>query len=149
MQKPKHQHPIAWITFGFLTLILAVTAVACQNQAPRPTPEPTPTQKSESSPEPNPQRVTVEILRDAGTYDENPNNDYSPNVIEIPVGTTVTWVNNDNMLHTVTADDGNFDSGFTTLQKNGDTWSYTFTKKGESPYHCAPHPWMKGKVVVK
>ncbi|HEV8405576.1 MAG TPA: plastocyanin/azurin family copper-binding protein [Nitrososphaera sp.] len=27
-------------------------------------------------------------------------------------------------------------------------WSFTFTKAGEFTYHCEPHPWMKGKVVV-
>lgn len=117
-------------------------ALGCAKGSESPT-TPTPT------PEPAPREVTVEILQGAATYDEDPTNDYSPNTIVVSVGTTVTWVNNDSMLHTVTAGDGSFDSGFTALRKKGDTWSYTFTKKGEFPYYCVPHPWMMGKIIVK
>ena len=77
--------------------------------------------------------------------DEDPA-DYLPNVLTVTVGTTVTWVNEDpNMMHTVTAVDGSFDSGFF---NTGETWSYTFTEVGEFEYFCLPHPWMRGKVVV-
>lgn len=73
--------------------------------------------------------------------------DYSVNVLTVPVGTTVTWSNNDpGMIHTVTSADGLFDSGF--LQE-GDTWSYTFDEVGEFEYFCIPHPWMRARVVVE
>jgi plastocyanin len=76
----------------------------------------------------------------------------------------VEWTNNDSVAHTVTGDDpqyvdvinGNFDSlkhpeqtrlnGF--IEPDGGKSSFTFTKVGEFPYHCFPHPWMKGKVNV-
>jgi hypothetical protein len=56
----------------------------------------------------------------------------------IPPNTTVTWVNNDTVAHTVTADDGSFDSG--TLQP-GQSYSRTFdgSVTGLIPYHCAIH----------
>jgi len=72
--------------------------------------------------------------------------DYSVNVLRIKPGTTVTWTNEDAMLHTVTAADGSFDSGFL---EEGDTWSYTFEDIGEFEYFCLPHPWMKAKVIVE
>jgi nitrite reductase (NO-forming) len=73
--------------------------------------------------------------------------DYSVNVLTVAAGTTVTWANDDpGMMHTVTAVDGSFDSGF--LQ-DGETWSYTFEEPGEYEYFCAPHPWMRAKVIVQ
>lgn len=71
--------------------------------------------------------------------------DYSVNVLEIPVGTTVTWTNDDSVIHTVTDAEGAFDSGF---MREGDTWSYTFDEPGEFEYLCTPHPWMRAKVIV-
>ncbi len=73
--------------------------------------------------------------------------DYSVNVLTVPVGTTITWTNNDpGMIHTVTSVDGMFDSGFL---NEGDTWSYTFDEPGEFEYLCTPHPWMRAKVIVE
>ncbi|HEX8242453.1 MAG TPA: cupredoxin family copper-binding protein [Longimicrobium sp.] len=71
---------------------------------------------------------------------------FVPGRIEITAGTTVEWTNNDPLQHTVTADDGSFDSG---LIGTGGTWRHTFTTPGTYPYHCTPHPFMKGTVVVK
>jgi plastocyanin len=71
---------------------------------------------------------------------------YATERIEIAVGTTVTWTNDDPVAHTVTADDGSFNSG---LLNNGQTWSHTFDEPGEFPFYCMPHPFMKGVVVVR
>lgn len=71
--------------------------------------------------------------------------DYSVNVLEIKVGDTVTWTNDDDMMHSVTAADESFDSG---LFDSGETFSYTFTEPGEFEYYCLPHPWMRAKVIV-
>lgn len=70
---------------------------------------------------------------------------FSPSSITIKVGATVTWTNNDNTVHTVTADDGGFDSGDMDYYK---TYSHTFSKAGTFPYHCVHHESMKGSVVV-
>ncbi len=51
--------------------------------------------------------------------------------VEIPVGTTVTWTNNDATPHTVTSTDGVFDSGGL---DSGETFSFTFDSPGEFAY---------------
>ncbi len=74
--------------------------------------------------------------------------------IRITAGTTVTWVNEDSFGHTVTADDGSFDSGNVA---GGASWSYTFDEPGTYPYYCVPHSWqedgawkgMTGVVIVE
>jgi nitrite reductase (NO-forming) len=72
--------------------------------------------------------------------------DYSVNVLMVPIGTTVTWTNQDpGVMHTVTAADGSFDSGFL---ETGETFSYTFNEPGEFEYYCTPHPWMRARVSV-
>lgn len=88
--------------------------------------------------------TTVTILKGAWQYDEDPTNDYSPNTLEVKIGTTVTWTNEDYVPHTITKD-GVFDSG---LLDQGESWSYAFDEAGTYEYYCIPHPWMKGKVIV-
>lgn len=72
---------------------------------------------------------------------------YSPQTITVVIGVnnTVTWVNNDDAPHTVTASDGSFNSGNINA---GQSWTHTFTAPGTYSYYCAYHPWMKGTVVV-
>jgi plastocyanin len=71
---------------------------------------------------------------------------FSPKRLEIAAGTTVIWTNNDQLVHTVTADDGSWDSG---AIEPGKTWTHTFTQPGEYSFHCTPHPFMKAVVVVR
>ncbi len=98
--------------------------------------------------------VQVTITKDGWLDPANAGDAYSPAELTVEVGTTVTWTNNDTVLHTVTSGasennvataDGLFDSGFL---DPGATWSYTFTEEGVFDYHCTPHPWMIGKVTV-
>ncbi len=72
--------------------------------------------------------------------------DYEVNVLTVPVGTTVTWTNQDEQIHTVTDVNGGFDSGFL---REGESWSFTFDTPGEFEYFCTPHPWMRAKVIVE
>lgn len=72
--------------------------------------------------------------------------DYSVNVLTVKAGTTVSWVNQDDQQHTVTAVDGSFDSGFLT---QGEVFSHTFDTPGEYEYFCMPHLWMRAKVIVE
>ncbi len=66
--------------------------------------------------------------------------------LEINVGDTVTWTNEDGTSHTVTSDSGDeLDSPF--ISRN-EKFSHTFTTTGTFAYHCTPHPGMKGKVIV-
>lgn len=70
---------------------------------------------------------------------------FSPATLTINAGTKVTWTNNDGMTHTVTSDNGVFNSG--NLSPNA-TFSYTFNSTGTFTYHCAIHTYMTGTVIV-
>jgi plastocyanin len=70
---------------------------------------------------------------------------FSPANVSVPAGTTVTWVNEGNVPHTVTSDDGQFDSG---LLMPGDSYTVMFKGQGTITYHCAIHPSMTGSVSV-
>jgi plastocyanin len=87
--------------------------------------------------------ITVSIVGNSGR------NSYNPNPIEIKVGDTVTWINNDSSPHTVTSssNDGSitFDSD---VLRRGEMFSFTFDKEGQYPYLCTLHPSMVGTVVV-
>jgi LPXTG-motif cell wall-anchored protein len=72
--------------------------------------------------------------------------EFTPKTITVNEGDTITWTNKGPTLHTATAEDGSFDTG--NLDK-GESGSATFTSPGTIPYICTPHPFMKGKVVVK
>ena len=71
--------------------------------------------------------------------------DFSPEELTINVGDTVTWTNDDDSPHTVTADDGQFDSG---NMGEGATWSYTFTEVGTYDYRCDYHSSMTATITV-
>jgi plastocyanin len=71
---------------------------------------------------------------------------YSATAVAISAGQTVLWVNEDAVPHTVTADDGSFDSGNI---DPGRSWARTFERAGTVAYHCTPHPFMKAVVTVR
>ena len=85
----------------------------------------------------------VSILAETWQYQSTKS--YSPIVIEVLVGTTVTWTNDDVIIHTVTDLGGKFDSGFI---QPGETWKRTFDSTGTYYYFCTIHPWMKGIVIA-
>jgi plastocyanin len=70
---------------------------------------------------------------------------FEPEDIEVAVGTTVDWTNEDPFAHTVTANDGAFDSG---TMDAGQTFSQVFGEPGTFDYFCAIHPSMTGTVTV-
>ena len=71
---------------------------------------------------------------------------FSPATVTIAAGGSVTFRNDDDRAHTVTADDGAFNSG---PIGEGGSWKRTFKQAGTFSYLCAIHPEMTGKVVVK
>ncbi len=71
---------------------------------------------------------------------------FRPARIEIAAGTTVVWTNGGQVLHTVTAEDGSFDSG---PIEAGARAAITYSQPGTFPFHCTPHPFMRGEVVVR
>jgi plastocyanin len=71
---------------------------------------------------------------------------FVPATITVAPGTTVTFVNDDQEPHTVTANDKTFDSeGLDTNQK----FTHTFAKAGTFQFFCEVHPYMHGTVIVK
>jgi len=77
---------------------------------------------------------------------------YDPEVIDVTVGTTVTWENVDNTMHTATS--GNPDGGpnavfDSDIMLAGDKFEFTFTDAGNYDYYCILHPWMIGTVNVE
>jgi len=95
-----------------------------------------------------------------GSYNlgcELDNSCFNPYIVNILVGDTVTWTNNDDAIHVVVSgapnsesfkdfEDGEiFDSGF--LRSN-ETFSHTFIEEGIFGYFCTLHPWMNGFVMV-
>ncbi len=77
---------------------------------------------------------------------------FSQATLTVGVGSTVTWTNNDPVAHTVTSNDGLFDSGAIgsgDAYNGGGSWSFTFTTVGTFNYHCTFHAEMTGKIIVK
>ncbi|MGH7477494.1 MAG: cupredoxin domain-containing protein, partial [Longimicrobiales bacterium] len=71
---------------------------------------------------------------------------YTRATITVTAGTVVEWINRDPVAHTVTADNGAFDSG---NLDPGARWSRRFDRAGVFAYHCTPHPFMRAVVVVR
>ncbi|CAN5686590.1 hypothetical protein BH09PLA1_BH09PLA1_14530 [soil metagenome] len=70
---------------------------------------------------------------------------FQPGDLQITVGDSVEWTNNDDRDHTVVAKDGSFQSG---NLGNGAVYKYTFKKTGKFTYGCSLHPRMKGTITV-
>lgn len=71
---------------------------------------------------------------------------FSPALLTVAVGDTVTWTNADDRPHTVTADAGPFDSG---NLDPGQSYSYTFTAPGSVAYVCTYHDGMSAVITVE
>lgn len=105
---------------------------ACQGTQPALAPATTTTSASTTVPS---QAKTVTIQNMA----------FTPPDLHMKVGETVTWTNKDTNAHTVTSDQGSFESG---SLRNGASFSFTFTSAGTFTYHCAIHPSMTASVIV-
>jgi len=72
---------------------------------------------------------------------------YIPEQVTVAAGTKVTWINRDEIPHTVDVDDGK--TGFRSPALDTDeTYSYTFTTPGTYKYLCRLHTKMTGTVIV-
>jgi plastocyanin len=69
----------------------------------------------------------------------------APQHLDVLVGDSVRWTNDSVRAHTVTADDGSFDSG--RLGPDA-VFSRAFAGAGDFPYHCIIHPFIRGDVRV-
>jgi plastocyanin len=71
---------------------------------------------------------------------------FTPPDLTVAAGTTVTWVNHDDIPHTVVEKDTKFRSK---ALDTDDSYSFTFATPGVFDYFCGLHPHMVGKVIVK
>ena len=97
----------------------------------------------------------IQRIHAAGTQDSAPktleikidNFSFGPMTSAVAPGTTVTWINNDDVPHTVVSDDK------TTFKSRaldtGEKFSYTFAKPGKYSYFCSVHPKMTAEIVVQ
>jgi plastocyanin len=88
-----------------------------------------------AAPAPEPAKVTI------GNFT------FGPAALVVRPGTTVTWLNGDDIPHTVVAADKK--AFRSKVLDSGDSFSFTFAQPGTYPYFCSIHPHMTGKVVVK
>jgi plastocyanin len=70
---------------------------------------------------------------------------FVPDTITVPVGTTITWENGDDIPHSIVLSDKSFRSK---PLDTHDTAMFKFTKVGEITYFCGLHPHMQGKIIV-
>ncbi len=71
---------------------------------------------------------------------------FTPKMAAVPVGTTVTWTNHDDIPHNVVNPERKFKSP---VLDTDETFSYTFDVPGTYQYYCSIHPRMTGQVVVR
>jgi plastocyanin len=92
-------------------------------------------------------RVAANDQPSAGNVEVKIDNfSFGPQTVTVPVGATVTWINRDDIPHTVVSTDGVFKSK---VRDTDEKFSYTFTKAGTYPYYCSVHPKMTGQIVVQ
>ncbi len=139
-------------TFAFLCVFhsdmtgeIVVQAAAGTAPTPKPTAAPTPT----PTPTPVPDTAAASPDPAAPTEPLPPirvvDFAFEPGESTVPVGSTVEFVNEGVAPHTVTADDGSFDSG---MLDAGATWSTTFDEAGTFAFLCSFHPDMTGTIEV-
>jgi plastocyanin len=122
-----------WIGILSIFIIAAFIMAACQpDETVGPTPQPFVPETGED--------FSIVII----------NSMFQPDELRIPVGATVVWRQNDDIVHTVTADDGSFNSGFLEL---GAVFTHTFEQAGQYVYHCELHgepggEGMHGVIIV-
>lgn len=76
---------------------------------------------------------------------------YETPEVTIEPGQTVTWINTEAMPHNVAFNAGvvGDDKMDAPMMKKDQSYSITFNEAGTYDYHCTPHPFMKGKVIVE
>lgn len=90
--------------------------------------------------------VALRPASSAGPQVEIRGEEYSPSTLSVAAGTTVTWLNHDDDVHTVTSSTDVFHSpGIET----DETFTYTFTQPGTYEYFCKLHPLMTAQIVVR
>jgi plastocyanin len=122
-----------------LVVLTAILTTACGGYSSSPSPGPSPTLSPSTGGAP----LSVTIPVGAQSLG---NRAFSPDELNVAVGTAVTWTNGDAVSHTSTSDATGWNSG--TIPPGG-RFSFTFQSAGTFPYHCTIHPGMVGTVNVR
>ena len=79
------------------------------------------------------------------------NYSFKPQTFKVRAGTTVTWTNMDTVAHSVVSGPSEAPTGLfeSTLLGHMQSFSYAFSTLGTFVYHCGPHPYMTGTIVVE
>ena len=98
---------------------------------------------------------TTMIQMILGSANTNQQDNFIPKLVNIQLGLDnhVIWTNDDDTAHTVTPDTNIADRysglfGSTGVIKPGETYEFLFTESNEILYHCEPHPWMTGTLII-
>lgn len=114
--------------------------------APKPASEPSPTRTATKAPAPAPTRSTAPAPAPAGQFGLTIRDfAFSPRILNIPVGSTVTSTNQDEATHDWTSNRGVWGSGDL---RTGQAFSFTFKNPGTFDYLCERHPQMTGTINV-
>ena len=93
----------------------------------------------------------AEILIPNGNAEQSQSGNFSPLNLNVPVGTTVVWINVDVIGHTVQSmDDEGIPTGLynSNVLQTGERFAFKFDEVGEYKYFCTIHPWRVGQVTV-
>ncbi len=94
---------------------------------------------------------SAEIIMPNGNAEQSNTGFYIPLHLQVNVGTTVVWINDDNVMHTVQSQDekGNPTGLFNSNVLNtGERFAFKFEESGLYNYYCTLHPWRVGQVTV-
>ena len=123
------------VRFAALLLFsMGITACSGYNAPSTPSADPTPAPAGST---------TVTIASGASTQTTTA---FGANPLTVPVGTTISWLNNDSTTHTSVADGSQWSSGNI---PPGGRFNFTFNSAGRFTYHCQIHPNMVGTLVVQ
>ena len=129
-----------------LALVATLTLVACGGTAT------TPTQPSPTAAQPSPTTAATATSQPSGTVanvkivEKNDKYMFDPATLTIKTGTQVVWTNMSDAPHTVTSDNGTFNTSSNLSQNQ--TFMFTFTTAGTFSYPCNIHPYMKATITV-
>jgi plastocyanin len=91
------------------------------------------------------QPITFVINIVPGASNPNTNIPFFPSPVNLPLGSTVKWINNDTSLHTVTSFNNAFDSPILSTNQQ---FNHTFFNVGYYSYYCRLHPFMNGVIAI-
>jgi len=132
--KPKQSVAFKWSALVVVTIASVMTVAHTSAAAPRESGSSTVVSAAEATPADSIAQVKID------------NFVYSPVPLTVKVGTQVTWINHDDIPHTVDSTQGKFKSP---ALDTDDKFQFRFTEPGEYPFYCRLHPKMTGKIIVQ